>query len=85
MSGIASEQEPIQKIQEKNNSIISAHKLNEQQTIISKSITELSKMDLVLVQELAVSTMALQSMKKNLKNDSNSSPREGKWMWIVEL
>jgi hypothetical protein len=85
MSGIASEQETIQKIQEKNNSIISAHKLNEQQTIISKSITELSKMDLVLVQELAVSTMALQSMKKNLKNDSNSSPREGKWMWIVEL
>tara|TARA_B110000211_G_C13867656_1_gene459383 strand:+ start:214 stop:447 length:234 start_codon:yes stop_codon:yes gene_type:complete len=77
MSGIASEQETIHKIQEKNKSIISAHQLNEQQSIIKKSIVALSKMDQKNIEDLAVSTMVLQNMKKN---DSKSSPREGKWL-----
>lgn len=73
MSGIASEQETIQKIQGKNSSIISAHQLDEQQIKIKESITALSKMDQKNIQDLAVSTMALQNMKKN---DSKSSPSE---------
>ena len=81
MSGIASEHETIHKIRAKNASIISAHQLNEQQSIIKKSIVALSKMDQKNIEDLAVSTMVLQNMKKN---DSKSSPREGKWLWVVD-
>ena len=81
MSGIASEHETIHKIRAKNKSIISAHQLNEQQSIIKKSIVALSKMDQKNIEDLAVSTMVLQNMKKN---DSKSSPREGKWLWVVD-
>ena len=62
MSGIASEHETIHKIRAKNASIISAHQLNEQQSIIKKSIVALSKMDQKNIEDLAVSTMVLQNM-----------------------